>query len=85
MDQITFDPNRFKKRKPEPGIYTGLQLVTKEVWEYCNKDKPFGFYLGIIKRIGEDRARYILSNLKDREHPADHPGKLFVWMAHKKD
>lgn len=81
METIQVDMSRFKKRKPERGIYTGLQLATKEVWEYCNKDKPFAFYLGIVKRIGVDRARYILSNLKDRQKPADHPGKMFVWMV----
>lgn len=81
MDKINISVDRFKKVKPEKNMHGDLQLITKEIWEYCGKDKPFAFYLGIIKRIGTDRARYILGNLKDRATPAHTPGKLFVWMA----
>lgn len=81
METIKIDPDRFKKRKPkDKNLHSALHLITEEVWIYCGKDKPFGFYLGLIKRIGADRARYILGNLKDRQTPAETPGKLFVWM-----
>lgn len=81
METIKVDIDRFKKQKPDKNIHTDLHFITKEVWEYCNKDKPFAFYLGIIKRIGTDRARYILGNMKDRPTPAETPGKMFVWMV----
>lgn len=85
MEGIENNIARLKKRAPEKNMHTDLQLATKEVWEYCNKDKPFGFYLGMVKRIGTDRARYIIANMKDSMKPADHPGKLFVYLANKKD
>lgn len=80
MDKLEINVNRFKREK-EKNMHSDLHLVTKEIWEYCGKDKPYGFYLGWIKRIGTDRARYILGNLKDRVTPAHTPGKLFIWLA----
>lgn len=81
MDSIKIDPNRFKKKAPEKNMHSDLHLATKEVWEYCGKDMTFAFYLGLIKRIGTTRARYILGNLKDKPTPAHTPGKMFVWLA----
>ena len=80
MDKISISVNRFKK-VPDKNMYSDLQLTTKEVWEYCGKDKPFAFYLGVIKRIGTNKARYILGNLKDRVTPAETPGRLFIWLT----
>lgn len=78
---MKIDQERYQKKAPEKNMHTDLHPITKEVWEYCKKDKPFGFYLGIIKRIGVQRAQFILGNMKDRQTPAHTPGKLFVWMA----
>ena len=80
MDSLKIDPNRFKRKKPDKNIHSDLHLVTNEVWEYCGKDKPFAFYLAMIKRVGTDRARYILANMKDKPVPAHTPGKMFVWL-----
>ncbi len=81
MESLKIDPSKFKRKKPDKNLHSDLHLVTNEVWEFCGKDKPFGFYLGMIKRIGTNRARYILGNLKDRLTPAKEPGKMFVWMV----
>lgn len=80
MESLKIDPTKFQRKKPDKHLHSDLHLITNEVWEYCGKDKPFAFYLGLIKRIGTDRARYILGNLKDRTKPATHPGKMFAWM-----
>jgi len=41
--------------------------------------KKFAMYLGVIKRIGVDRARQIFGEIK--ESNAKEPGKLFVWKS----
>lgn len=81
MDKITISTDRFKAIKPKKNMHSDIHVVTEEVWLYCGKDKPFGFYLRWVSKIGAERSRYILGNLKDRATPAHTPGKLFIWMA----
>ncbi|HAT03953.1 MAG TPA: hypothetical protein DCS29_04255 [Candidatus Magasanikbacteria bacterium] len=41
--------------------------------------KKFGMYLGVIKRIGVQRARQIFGEIQE-SNPSN-PGKLFVWKS----
>ena len=54
------------KKKIEKGIYTELQVATKEAIEYFNEPKLFGRYLGFIKFIGIQEARKRLAEQKEQ-------------------
>ena len=53
------------KPKKEKGIYTDLQMATKEATDYFNEPKLFGRYLGFIKFIGIQEARKRLAEQKE--------------------
>lgn len=43
-----------------------LQFISGEIAEFCGEPKKLGKYLGIVKRIGKQKAFQILSELKKR-------------------
>jgi len=45
------------------------------------EQRKFGMYLGIIKRVGLERAKQIFNEIKESEPKS--PGKLFVWKSKK--
>ena len=70
-----------------------LQFISGEIAEFCGEPKKLGKYLGIVKRIGKQKAYQILSELKQREAeylykpPAERPPPIkdraayFIWKA----
>lgn len=80
---MEIDRDRYKKIKRDPNLHSEDHMLAKEIAEFCQEPKKFGMFLGVIKRIGPDKARYILGNIKDRITPAREPGKMFMWMARK--
>lgn len=59
-------------------------MLAKDISEYCGEPKKFGMYLGVIKRIGKDRAYYLFSVMKDPHNKVKTPGRWFMWKASAK-
>lgn len=69
------------ERKKVQGIHTELQALVDEVrqrfGETATKGRgSFGYYIGFFKKVGTDRVRLFLSEVKD----AHTPQKLFWWL-----
>lgn len=69
--------------KPVRGIHSEIHALAKDISEYCGEPKKFALYLGVIKRIGKDRAYRIFSELKQSKE-AKSKAKLFMYMSSKK-
>lgn len=72
-------------RFPEPirGIHSEIHAIAKDVSEFCKEPKKFALYLGIIKRIGKNRAYQILSEMKEMKE-IDSRAKLFMYLSSNK-
>jgi len=77
------DISKLLKNKIQPkqnkNIHSDIHYWTDVISSAFGERKKFGMYLGIIKRIGVDRARQIFAEIK--ESNIDNPGKLFVWKS----
>ena len=78
--------NEIVESPPEStrGMHSEIHLLAKDVSEYCNEPKKFGLYLGIIKRIGHDKAYKIFSEIKQSKNVKT-PGKLFMFLSSAKN
>lgn len=66
--------------KPVKGIHSELHALVSEARHLFGETAKvgkgsFGFYLGFFKRIGIDRVRLIMSDIKEKGSPK----KLFWW------
>jgi len=68
--------------KPARGIHSEIHALAKEISEYCKEPKKFALYLGIIKRIGKNRAYQIFSEIKQSKN-VKCPAKLFLFLSRK--
>lgn len=64
-------------------IHSKEHLLAKEISEAFNEKKQFALYLGIIKRIGFEKALQMFSEIKHSRHVIT-PAKLFMWKSSKK-
>lgn len=71
------------KFKPPRGIHSDIHALAKEISEYCREPKKFALYLGIIKRIGKNKAYQIFSEIKQSK-TIKSPGKLFLYLSKDK-
>jgi len=69
--------------KPTRGIHSEIHAIAKEISEYCAEPKKFALYLGIIKRIGKNRAHQIFSEIKQSKNIKS-PAKLFMFLSKTK-
>lgn len=69
--------------KPERGIHSEIHALAKDISEYCKEPKKFALYLGIIKRIGKNRAYQIFSEIKQSKD-IESPAKLFMYLSKNK-
>ena len=69
--------------KPIRGIHSEIHALAKDISEYCGEPKKFALYLGVIKRIGKNKAYQIFSELKQSKD-VDSKAKLFMYMSSKK-
>lgn len=77
----------------EKNIYSEEHLVAADISKYCSEPKKFHTYLGIIIRIGKEKAYRIFSEMKQRDleylhkPPESRPppiksrGAYFMWKA----
>jgi hypothetical protein len=68
--------------KPVRGIHSEIHALAKDISEYCREPKKFALYLGIIKRIGKNRAYQIFSEIKQSKDIKS-PAKLFMYLSKK--
>jgi len=78
---------------PEQFIHSEEHLIAADISNYCGEPKKFHTYLGIVIRIGKQKAYRIFSEMKQRDleylhkPPESRPpaiksrGKWFVWRA----
>ncbi len=69
--------------KPVRGIHSEIHALAKDISEYCKEPKKFALYLGVIKRIGKDRAYQIFSEIKQSKK-IKYPAKLFMYLSKNK-
>ena len=65
------------------GMHSEIHVLAKDISEYCKEPKKFGMYLGIIKRIGKDKAYQIFSEIKQSKNIKT-PGRLFMFLSRTK-
>ena len=75
--------SQFLNLKPEQGIHSDIHALAKDISEYCKEPKKFALYLGVIKRIGINRAYQILSEMKQLKD-VDSRAKLFMYLSKNK-
>lgn len=68
-----------KKKKTARYLHTKNHLLADEISQYFNEPKKFAMYLGVISRIGFQRAYRIFSEVKQSKVKT--PGKLFMWKV----
>ncbi len=66
--------------QPMRGIHSEIHALAKDISEYCKEPKKFALYLGIIKRIGKDRAYQIFSETKQSKNIKS-PAKIFMFLS----
>lgn len=77
-EAIEIEPKTIK------GIHSKIHALAKDISEFCEEPKKFALYLGIIKRIGHDRAFQIFGELKQLKN-LDSRAKLFMYMSKGKE
>lgn len=84
IEKIAYNPIR----KENKNLHSDIHYVADEISLYFGERKKFGMYLGIIKRIGVDRAWQLFSEIKQNAEEAkkagkilESPAKLFIWKT----
>lgn len=65
------------------GIHSEIHALAKDISEYCKEPKKFALYLGVIKRIGKERAYQIFSEIKQSK-TIKSPAKVFMFLSKTK-
>lgn len=84
IEKIAYNPIR----KINKNLHSDIHYVADEISQYFGERKKFGMYLGIIKRIGTDKAWQLFSEIKQNMDEAkkagkilESPAKLFIWKT----
>ncbi len=83
MDGIGDVLKKVPVKKQNKKIHSDVHYLADIISSTFGEKDRFGMYLGIIKRIGVDRARQVFAEIKGS--PIDNPGRLFVWKTSKKN
>lgn len=70
--------------KPVRGIHSEIHALAKDISEYCKEPKKFALYLGVIKRIGKNKAYQIFSEIKQSKN-IESAAKLFMFLSKDKN
>jgi hypothetical protein len=65
------------------GMHSEIHALAKDISEYCKEPKKFALYLGIIKRIGKNRAYQIFSEIKQSK-TIKSSAKMFMYLSRDK-
>jgi hypothetical protein len=66
--------------EPIRGMHSVIHALAKDISEYCKEPKKFALYLGIIKRIGQDKAYQIFSEIKQSKTIKSR-AKIFMYLS----
>lgn len=70
------------KKKDAQKLHSPAHLLAAEITQKWNEPKKFGMYLGVINRVGIDRARQIYAELNQRDDISPESRvKLFMWNS----
>lgn len=72
-----------KSFEPVRGIHSEIHALAKDISEYCKEPKKFALYLGVIKRIGRNRAYQIFSEIKQSKTIKSR-AKIFMYLSKTK-
>jgi len=67
------------KRQQNKNIHSEIHYWADVISSHFGERKKFAMYLGVIRRIGVDRAKQIFAEIKQSNVKS--PGKLFVWKS----
>ncbi|MDP3057754.1 MAG: hypothetical protein Q8N37_04560 [bacterium] len=97
QQQLSHPVKKIEKTKYNPihklnkNLHSDIHYVADEISLYFGERKKFGMYLGIIKRIGTDKAWQLFSEIKQNAEEAkkagkilESPAKLFIWKTKNK-
>ncbi|MDD5605885.1 MAG: hypothetical protein PHR51_00955 [Patescibacteria group bacterium] len=86
MEELSDSLEKLKEKVRNPHLHSELHLLVDEArtlfGETAVKGKgSFAFYLGFFKRLGVNRVRQLLSEVK--QSGAKEPGRLFWYLVSK--
>lgn len=73
---------RLQGAKPNKHLHSPAHALADEISSAFGERKRFAMYLGVIKRVGVDKARQIYRQL-EQDGSADNRGKLFMYLCRK--
>lgn len=73
----------YKIPAPNKNLHSEEHCLADELYSFFGKKDKFGFYLGIIKKFGKQKAREVFSEIKQSKNIRE-PQKLFAWMCKNK-
>ena len=71
------------KPKPNKNIHSEIHYWTDIISTTFGEKNRFGMYLGVIKKIGVERAKKIFFEIK--ESNVKSPGRLFMWKSNPRN
>ncbi|MBT4120767.1 MAG: hypothetical protein HOA57_02465 [Candidatus Magasanikbacteria bacterium] len=71
------------KPKQNKNIHSEAHYWADVISTAFGEKNKFGMYLGVIKKIGADRAQLIFNELKNSNVKS--PGRLFIWKSNPKN
>ena len=72
-----------EKPKANKKIHSEIHYWADVISTTFGEKHLFGMYLGVIKRIGADKAQQIFAELKNSN--VKNPGRLFIWKSKPKN
>ena len=79
MDNISHILKKETQKARNPHIHSDVHYWADVISSAFGERKKFAMYLGVIKRIGVQKARQIFGEIQ--ESKPKNPGKLFVWKS----
>ena len=84
MDDLKTTLSKHYSAKRNPHLHSDLHLLVDEARTLFKETATkgpgsFAFYLGFFKRLGVQKVRQLMAEVKDSK--ADEPGKLFWWKV----
>ena len=70
-------------KEPVKGAYSSLQATAIELANKFGEPNKVGVYIGLIKRVGESRARMIAGDVLEIADRLDNPAALFFKKCKK--
>ncbi len=73
---------RSKRTEPDVHLHSAAHVLADEISTAFGERQRFAMYLGVINRVGVEKARRIYRRLQ-QENKDGHLGKLFMYLCRK--